>query len=111
MLYSLQYNTFSLNDMHLIIELDGVSCTCFLSINQIAMDQRNNLIEQLREHLSQSDMASANSFDSGVSDYAVDYYLSLNSMYNLFIIYCHVLSLVRHLVLVVLVSSCCESLR
>lgn len=30
------------------------------------MEQRNNLIEQLREHLSQSDMASANTYDSGV---------------------------------------------
>ena len=33
------------------------------------MEQRNNLIEQLREHLSQSDMASANTYDSGVSAY------------------------------------------
>lgn len=35
------------------------------------MEQRNNLIEQLREHLSQSDMASANTYDSGVSAYFV----------------------------------------
>jgi len=33
---------------------------------QVAMEQRNSLIEQLREHLSQSDMASANTYDSGV---------------------------------------------
>lgn len=34
------------------------------------MEQRNNLIEQLREHLSQSDMASLNTYDTGVSDSA-----------------------------------------
>eukprot|EP01032_Pedospumella_encystans_P011986 gene11986-13900_t len=33
---------------------------------EVAMEQRNSLIEQLREHLSQSDMASANTYDSGL---------------------------------------------
>lgn len=31
------------------------------------MEHRNSLIEQLREHLSQSDIASLNTYESGVS--------------------------------------------
>lgn len=41
------------------------------------MEQRNSLIEQLREHLSQSDMASANTYDSGVSGLSICLYVFL----------------------------------
>jgi len=34
---------------------------------EVAMEERDSLIEQLREHLAQSDMGSANSQDTGVS--------------------------------------------